>query len=139
MKPRFSILTLLGVTAYVAINAAAFQSLAVCAVARWLWWGLIFLVLIVATGRTSGRTVFARGLFLSVLLAYDSLTYHHAHLYPLLEWLEVVTNTLAGKSADEDVYFLVIQNTASAFGLVGGALSLWLYRVNERRAKEEVE
>ncbi|MDZ4780125.1 MAG: hypothetical protein SGJ19_07735 [Planctomycetia bacterium] len=139
MKPRFSILTLLGVTAYVAINAAAFQSLAVCAVARWLWWGLMFLVLIVATGRTSGRTVFARGLLLSVLFAFTAITYHNAHLWPLLNWLENLTNTLAGTSADEDVYFLVITNATLAFGLVGGALSLWRYRVLERREKEGAE
>jgi hypothetical protein len=133
MKLRYSILSLLALMAYVALNAAAIHNLQVCAIARWLWWGLMFLTVFEASGRTSGRSVFARGVLFSALLAWSALVFHQAHLYSTLQWIETGVNALAGGAADEDVHHLAIEQAVLAFGLLGGVLSLWRYRILEQR------
>jgi membrane associated rhomboid family serine protease len=139
MKPQFSILALLVITAYAAINVAAFRSLGFSAAARWLWWGIVFLALIESTGRTAARTVFARGLCLSVLFAFAAISYNHAHLYPLLLLLEQTTDAISGTQADEDVHHFAIELAAHLFGLIGGALAVWRFRRLERYGNRESE
>lgn len=98
----------------------------------------MFLAAIEASGRTSGRSVFARGVLLSVLLAWSAMIFHQAHLYSTLQWIETCVNALAGEVADEDAYHLAIEQAVLAFGLVGGSLSLWRFRTMERRATVSV-
>ncbi len=57
MKPRCSILTLLGITAYVAVNVAGFVHPFWEFIATCLWCLTLFAAFIVAAGRTSNSVV----------------------------------------------------------------------------------
>lgn len=145
MKPRFSILTLLGATAYVSVIAAA-----VVQPTSWIryapfWVGTILLIwlLPIAAGSTTAKSVFVRGVFLGLLLfqvmrevepifgddAYQFFNWHPTS-YDTYGWEEHNINAFynAGR--------VVHQCFLSIAGAVGGCLALWRYRVLERREKK---
>lgn len=139
MKPRFSILTLLGITAYVAVNVAAFARPTTIwiSIAFWIAFVVIVALLVAASGRTSNQSVFARGMLLGVLV-YDVLRRWEPGSWFGWEWsyfrvdshselFEVMANRQT----------LAMQSSQLAFGLLGGCLALWRYRRNERREKQE--
>ncbi len=135
MKPRFSILTLLGITAYVALNVAAFRSRLTCNIAQCVWWVLVFYTLIVAVGRTTTRTVFARAFLASMLIAFGAIAFE---FWPfVIELIADIAETLAEPDPTMGKSFLFACNVCLGFGLLCGSLAIWNYRRQERRANQE--
>ncbi len=159
MKPRFSILTLLGITAYVAVNVAALQRPGTgwSNVAFFMWLAILVIAAIHAAQESSGITVFARGMVL-VTLVYGAATFVYRMVHfdqPPLPHVYVagVIQRLTSESpypkdrfwfdpfavgtSNLQVYLVAFQNVSLALGLLGGSLALWRYRVLERRAAKE--
>lgn len=149
MKPRFSILMLLGITAFVGVSIAAFlQPLSIWIQVAFYAAAIVMLgVLVVACGRTSGQSVFCRGMICSVMMftvfrmwepvtpsisrtrLWDRpFTYYTGDsvvvsIPPSREWLDTANNHAR----------LAMQSVQFVFGILGGSLALWRYRVLERR------
>lgn len=152
MKPRFSILTLLGVTLWAAMSFAALKypssawSFAVvCA------FGVVLLAASVAAAQP--RSVFSRG-FLFAAIAYSSVSLANEALWdipggrlPHHFFAQIVTGelppgTAVGSEEHFDFVFRENQslrvgfcNASLAVGFVGDSLALWRYRVLERQTK----
>ncbi len=125
MKPRFSILTLLGITAYASIIFVGFNSPIMFS----LIWMLIILIAVgVSTGDTCGRVVAARGFLVGAsvalivsfpcLLAID----YHESLSPM-----------RGEKRHGTLSYLAIVNSQLAFGMLCGCVALGAHRRLERR------
>ncbi len=138
MKPRFSILTLLGVTAYVAMNAAAHaQPLTYLPYgAYYLAVAMLVHLIVIAAGPTTERSVFARGLLLAVALTNAIQFWEPEELLLYGRGASTFTYTPDTVQSKDTRQALVSQNTHLVFGIVCGSLALWRYRRLERRAKE---
>ncbi len=81
MKFRFSILTLLALTAWTAVCFAAFraQMSGWMVVVYLLWFAILAAVAVTAAQRTSPQAVFARGVFLFTLLYNATLWTHDGY------------------------------------------------------------
>lgn len=142
MKPRFSILGLLGITAYVAITLAGIAQ------PRSYWpeaafyfsvLGLVYLVT-VACGPTGRFAVFARGMVLGFMLfpivRQLEPVYFDSNRLLLLNWYWSFRKT---NKALDGMDTLAEQFNQTVFGLICGLLALWRYRVLQRREKEQSE
>ncbi|MDZ4780126.1 MAG: hypothetical protein SGJ19_07740 [Planctomycetia bacterium] len=161
MKPRFTLLTLLGVIAWVAVNAAALRinGDAWSNVAFFIWLAILVVAAIYAAQDSSGITVFARGMVL-VTLVYGAATFVYRMVHfdqPPLPHVYVAGaiqsltsewpypndrfwfDPFAAGTGNLRIYLVAFQNVSLAFGLLGGSLALWRYRLLERRAKEKAE
>jgi hypothetical protein len=149
MKPRFSILSLLGVTAYIATVAAAI------AYPDSIWWlvnlGLLLVIMIwwlaEAIDGRGVQSVFAGWLIASALIyfivaAFDASSVGNSRRpsgprlplpHRLLEQLAEPVATIGGPKAHPVVEAVAIANTSLACGLLGGAFFAWRYRVRERQ------
>lgn len=160
MKPRFSILALMGVTAYVAVVVAAINTptnQVVNAMAFYCWLAATIALAVLGAQSTSAVTVFARGCLFTSLIYFVVGWSGIDFLLPgpempnqyLSEWLSDRAKGMtppAGSSkhqhefyASEYIWRHMLHNCSLAFGLVGGCLALWRYRVLERRAKEPAQ
>jgi hypothetical protein len=146
MKPRFSILTLLGITAYVAVNAAAIASplSGLVLLVLVLWTGIVCAVASVAAQSNSSTAVAARGTFFGVLTYFvaawvDETWYTSDYRLPHFYVGEVLSDNVARShyGVIGEMYRLAFLNVSLIFGLLGGSLALWHYRRQERRANQE--
>ncbi len=136
MKPKFSILTLLVITAYVAVNAAAFRSELMLYVAQCQWHAIVFALIVVAAGRTTPQTVFARGCLLTFLLTFGALI---IEAFPVVTMLVVAITDSLKETGGPGPYQVTAASFSLVFGLLGGCIALWRFRVLERRATEKVQ
>jgi len=156
MKPRFSILTVLAFTFWVALTCAA----CVAPTSDWSFavygsWCLVLLALVVlAAQRDSYRTAFFRGwLFATIVYAvamasevpWQSVELRMPHDYlaqrlqrpiqpPSPDWSATFADIVPW--SDLQLQNVAFCNVSLAFGLLGGCLAPWRYRVLERRAKQ---
>lgn len=125
------------VTAYVAIALAGLNSETWEKVSSCLWIAVMVLAIIVAAGRTSNASVFARGLLLSGVLFFVAATAGN----PISQWIIVKLdsvinqNTAITETVRARAYNLTLQNIWFLFGIVCGFLSLWRYKVLDCRAQ----
>ncbi|MDZ4780329.1 MAG: hypothetical protein SGJ19_08760 [Planctomycetia bacterium] len=137
MKPRFSILTLLGITAYLALVIAGLLSEVWNVVAIAVWAIGTLLLFAVVTGQASGQVQFARGFVAG--LTWSGITFlftvklWQRWLYDAANALRESFNTTLNISELETH---ILQLIATAIGLVFGTLACWRYRVLERRANQ---
>ena len=140
MKPRFSILTLLGTTAYIAVNVAAYaQPLGYWPFAAYILTIVLLLSLVafaVAPGGT--RSAFARGTLLAaMLLAHVQFFMPSKEMpYTLLATTTIDFNDPNRMQAEYNRDVLVSLNVYFALSVVGGCLTVWRHLAIERRAKE---
>ncbi|MDZ4783984.1 MAG: hypothetical protein SGJ19_27365 [Planctomycetia bacterium] len=165
MKPKFSILTLLGITAYVAVNSSAFlyPMSAWVPAAFWLSVAIMAGWAVVAAQLTTPRTVFARGALLFSLIYATSVIrtdgengivkMPHDYMLDALNWFhgDILAEGMADYgSTSEGVpsfYYARVKRSnltsvaryevALMAGVVGGSLALWHYQRKERRANQE--
>jgi hypothetical protein len=149
MKPRFTILTLLGVTAYVAINTAAFLN--PVPILSYLQFALAVTLVLAATveaaGPSSARAVFCRG-FVAATVLYGVFqlwepSFYQAGRGALTFWVDITMfsehtlMTEADMLAASRQSTIVGVNVFMTAGLAIGFLALWRYRALERREKNE--
>ena len=156
MKPRFSILTLLAITAYVAITAGGFVNSLGNWIATGLWCISTFAMIPIATaGKTGPLVVFARGFLLGcfwlVIVAianYGSLEYVLAvpgeyfdsrveEAVYIGDGVRREIDASAQPVATIDLIHLFLQTVFTVIGSVSGLLAVWYYRRQERRAHQE--
>lgn len=155
MKPRFSILTLLGITAYVAVNVAALQKpdSGWTIIVFYTWLAILAFASINAAQPSSPAAVFSRG-FVFVALVYGASTFVYRmvtlgqpplpHIY-LTDFIHsLMTGDGRGPRFDPfaaspalALYLVPFHNVSLIFGLFGGSLALWRYRRLERRELQE--
>ena len=157
MKPRFTILTLLGVTAYVAVNIAGISN----PLSNWFQAAVLafYVTMIYLTVRSMEPATNVHVKIARVILACSFLYYYigTSRGGAPHEWLAELLLSLRDVSADplyeelngrlielpprDDsemrVRRLVYFNTTLVAGIAGGAIALWRYRVLERREKHE--
>ncbi len=154
MKPRFTILTLLGVTALVAVAARGVADPATPWSTVLLYaWLLVMVVLgVEASASRPPRSTFAAGTLLGtltyiglVVISVDDqslidrehfvLPHHFVHLVFDLRTTEAVW------AEWDDVglawHRAALAITSLAFGLLGGTLALWRHHRLERREQQE--
>jgi hypothetical protein len=102
MKPRFSILTLLAITGFLAIICASYVSSEWQVLAKILWWLMTLVLIVVAIGKTAELSMFARGFLLACV------------------WLQV----MVGTRTDE----VPMQTAATVLGTLVGYSALAVYR-----------
>ncbi len=140
MKPRFSILTLLGVTAYIAVNLFAMTS-----PVRWraeacfyVWLATLAGMAVGASQPVNTRVAFFRGfLYFAAIYTMGAFSFEGALPHaPIAELIERVSNhrKLDPYGPDWALTKLVFQNCVFASGLLGGSLAFWIYRRQERKA-----
>lgn len=145
MKPRFSILTLLGVTAYVAVNVAAYaQPLGYLPYFSLICDAILFLAfIVVAAGPTRMASVFARAVLLGIGFFYllqvsePMLSYEYEQQRFFLTYQRIQFNDIP--RPDEETLWgdfprslIVDKSYRLAAGVVCGCLGLWHYRALER-------
>lgn len=162
MKPRFSILVLLGITAYVAVNVAAIcDPQSIWMKASVVGWVLVLVHLTVVSldvtkhqGVTVARAVLACALlYLFVCngrvfqesvpddwLAEFLVSIRQSYLDsetsgPKYEVLDGTTLELPSEYDDTKALFrqITVYNTSLAVGIVGGCVALWRHRRREQR------
>ncbi len=151
MKPRFSILTLLGVTAYVALNAAVAvrPTSAWSAILFYAWLIIMLKQCLNAASDTSSNAVFARATlcgtivytvaalvesYASVVQPGDLSLPHNAIYWIVLSLTEDDADSLMKVIPQRVGYFQwILLNSGLACGLFVGSLALWRYRRLERR------
>ncbi|MDZ4783191.1 MAG: hypothetical protein SGJ19_23335 [Planctomycetia bacterium] len=137
MKPKFSILTLLGITAYVAVAIAGVVSPVGHYVGLGLWAVGTLMVFVVATGVASDRVIFSRGFVAGstwgLLMLMLNLTWE-SHFY---EAAEALRRMLTSPIDSRTIELNLMQFSVTCIGLLTGYLALWHYRWQERRAKKE--
>lgn len=152
MKPRFSILMLLGVTAYAGLTAGAFTR--PLSILPYIHFAVVVVMMmgavVIACGRPSHSSVFCRGFVLLTILSFlfrfwkpndvesvyclNSLSWN---LYELM-----VGPSRSRQLSDDEVTTalrlgtILTMNVQLAFGVLGGTLALWRFRVLERREKK---
>jgi hypothetical protein len=163
MKPRFSILTLLGVTAYVGLSIAAIRDpLSIWSSISFLaWFGVVTFIGIYALIEKGPRAAYFGGMFVTIL-AYSVAASVEANVGEndwgsrLIDqiamphnWLhEYIGNTkdpefmLSRKDVLDHLTYRVarrwsVTQCSLVFGMIGGCLAFWRYRVLERREKEQ--
>jgi len=136
-----------------AINTPTNQ--VVNAIAFYSWVGVMVILAALAAQVTSALTVFARGCLFTSLIYFVVGWSGINFLLPgpempnqylserLIERAELMTPP-AGSSrhlqefyAGHYIWRHVLHNCSLAFGLFGGSLALWRYRVQERRANQK--
>jgi hypothetical protein len=147
MKPRFSILTVLGVTAFLGIQLATWVSI------DSYWPDVAFLIFaalmvgttVIACGKTNGRSIFARaflfGMFLCEFLRVQEPGYYDRSRPKFFNWYRSLMDYDAPFFASYNADTLLITNLMTrmnslAFGLICGFLALWYYERQERREKQ---
>ncbi len=125
MKPRFSILTLLGGTAYASISLVGFNSPLVFSL---IWMLTILIAVGVSTGATCGRVVAARaflvGASVALIVSFSCvqvIDYHESF------------SPMRGEKRHGALNYLAIVNSQLAFGMLCGCVALWAHRRLERR------
>jgi hypothetical protein len=163
MKPTFSILTVLGFTAYAGLAFASFRDAYSVAgqLSVYAYLGMLAYAAIVAASEraTSPRGAFA-GAFLGLAIAYSivdvgpgqllqgspALDLPHSHIVDLIVGPEPTTQVMFGDDGGamalrvlerQEVRYISSMHFSVLFGLLGGCLALWRYRVQERWAKRE--
>jgi hypothetical protein len=154
MKPRFSILSLLNITAYAATVAAAI------AYPDSIWWmvnlGLLLVIMMwwlaEAIDGRGVQSVFAGWLIASALIyflvaAFDGSSFGDSRRtsgprlplpHRLLEQLGEPVATIGGPKAHPVVEGIAMANTSLACGLLGGSFFAWRYRVRERQLNSDL-
>lgn len=137
MKPRFSILTLLGITAYVAISFAGVLSKTWFFIASGVWSIAMLALFALAIRERSAQVIFARGFvcggMLFVLLFIGNLDFAEELLRFIRNIVDDSTNVAINSRATES---LIIQSVATLLGTAIGTTALWRYRVLERREQQ---
>ncbi len=147
MKPRFSIIDLLSLTAWVGITIAALATLSPSWTygVLWTWVGVLVWNGANAAQPSAARTVFASGLLYATLI-YSAASAATAR-YGILPGVVQMPHTLLAEAivgpmpstegslatteyldriiTDEYVVIILFANTSLAFGLIGGCLALW--------------
>lgn len=160
MKPRFSILTLLGSTAYIAVAMAAFRDpYSIAYVTNiWAWLAvLVYAVIAASSGGVERTRVFAIA-FAACAVLYTLADWHLQSLSddsvdmpsqflvdpiagpPIRSWGEEdceLEKVVVQEEFRKDIRRLVGMNSSLVFGVLGGVLALWRYRVLERREKNK--
>ncbi|MDZ4780127.1 MAG: hypothetical protein SGJ19_07745 [Planctomycetia bacterium] len=158
MKPRFSILALLGVTAYLAVAAAGliyplsiWNTLSFC-----LWIAVLAALAIEGANSNSGGSTFARGMLATCLIYVAVATLYEGRDYVDERFLDsekramphyaILLMSPEPRWEYEDygelnlkLYRCGVANASFNFGLLGGSLALWRYRVLQRRPKEQAD
>ncbi len=158
MKPRFSILTLLGITLWAAVTLAAWTD----PLSEWpfavlcTWCVILVTIATVAAQSVSSQTVFARGMLFATFV-YGMATWaeeewltreHRLPHFSLGELVSGATPPIPAVSRPLSIFdefpwgtgeslLVAFCNVSLAFGLLGGCLALWRYRVLERREQQE--
>lgn len=162
MIPRFSIRVVLCVTAFVAITLAAFlyPLSAWVPIAFLSSVGVIGRWAVVAAQQTTEQAVFARGaavlsvLYLGCALGgdFDYGAWRMPHHYLVDAYMQLFPDAEADeelmrgyddrfelvKFKSRHLYGMARGVTAVVFGLVGGSLALWRYRVSDRGEAAQV-
>src|SRR5262245_45479957 len=135
MKLSFSILTLLGLTALIAITTAGFTDPAWTWVARVAWSLITLVAFVLAVGRPTNLVIFLRG-FLAGCIWFLMIVYFN--FFYVERWL---VGFLEGRQIEgwwvQSLAVHAVQTAGTIVGLLTGSLALWRYRVLERRAKQE--
>jgi hypothetical protein len=154
VKPRFSILAILGLTAYVAVAAYALsqQTIASAALQLYAWFAVVLWIGITAFAGSPAARAFA-GAFTVACLAYVAIAIVGGRGMSLLdtpdEWMPHIWLRTAivekfglsqrGPVAYHTFYPWTVTNTSLIVGLVGGVLGRWRYRVLEGREKHSLK
>lgn len=161
MKPRFSILALMGIMAYVAVHIAGltFPLSWWNSISFYLWVLLVAWASIEAFSSKSKRSAFAGGLLMATLSYCAAASFEgelsaglygnnsgphikmpHDHLEHLLD--QSMDQTIAiglppvkELLRKEAIHRSAVVLSSIALGLLGGCLALWRYRRLERREK----
>lgn len=153
MKPRYSLPTLFGATAYVAIVVAAVSmpgNQFINAIAFYCWIAVTIGIAVEASQAASPRSVFARGWLLTCFLYLILAVATKDYLWPgpqlpsryLTVWLESrfvaapsssAYEALVEFRAQEYIWRHAMQNCALLFGLLGGYLALRRYQSLQRQ------
>lgn len=133
MKPRFSILALLGITAYVAVTVGGIVSTN----SIWnyanqgVWIATVAWGIIVASGKDSAGAAFGRGFTLSCLACLAFASFHYA------VWDHQRSRFIFSGVPFADFIRVAILHDSIIVGLAGGCLALGRYRRLERREQRE--
>jgi hypothetical protein len=145
MKPRFSILTLLGITAYVAVNIVALldaeSPFGYCRVYLWLF---VMLWLCIPVPGKEGATLFRRtsvfaALVYMVLASCDYWVLDDEET-PVPLPHNVLARLLLELIPGGDWTYLdltLMPNVALCLGMIVGGIALWRYRIQQQRANQE--
>ncbi len=154
MKPRFSILGLLALTAYIAINVAAFLEPRTYLphVAFFLAFAILIVLVVLAARPSGGRSVFAKGMLLTILVfsmmreLEPVIPDTAAGAYLQFEYIYLFENPLDERStlpnfdraiATSNRVQICRLNTHFVVGVCGGLLALWRFRAYEQRRRGE--
>lgn len=134
MKPRFSILALLGVTAYVAVLFAGFLQPVWITVSQWMIYVVNAAFIIVAAGKASSSSVFARGMILAIGV-FAGQIYSGTPLAQMLTPVFFYIEHYYPRGSEEQahLYGVIAWQFYFVIGAAVGCLALWRYRVLERR------
>lgn len=163
MQPRFSILTLLGITAYAGLSIAAIREpLSIWSSISFLvWFGVVTFIGVYDLIEKGSRAAFASGMIVTVLSysaaaaveanvgendwgsrLIDQIAMPHNWLHDYIGNAKDPEFMLSKKDVLDRLNYRVVRRwsvtqCSLAFGAIGGFLALWRYRVLAQREKPE--